>query len=99
MNIDENRSAVFFRRGAQYALLAGGILFLVMYAVIAVVHLFYPYELEWMELEGKKASRIKAVQNIDVGNSENWEQSFLWLTETAQDFQTVFATQMKDIKI
>lgn len=57
------------------------------------------HELEWMELEGKKASRIKTVQNIDVSKSANWEPCFLWLTETAQEFQNVFATQMKNIKI
>jgi hypothetical protein len=53
------------------------------------------YELEWMELEGKKASRIKTVLNIDVGNSDNWEKCFEWLMKTAQDFQSVFAEQMR----
>ena len=57
------------------------------------------HKLEWMELEGKKASRVKTLKNIDVNNSENWEECFLWLTETAQEFQTVFAAQMKNVKI
>lgn len=57
------------------------------------------HDLEWMELEGKKASRVKTVLNIDVGNSENWEKCFQWLMETAQEFQSVFAGQMKNMKI
>jgi hypothetical protein len=57
------------------------------------------YKLEWMELEGKKASRVKAVHEIDVGNSDNWEKSFKWLMKTSQEFQTVFADQLKKIKI
>jgi len=57
------------------------------------------HELEWMELEGKKASRVKTVLNIDVSDSENWERCFQWLMETAQEFQAVFANQMKKMKI
>jgi hypothetical protein len=57
------------------------------------------HELEWMELEGKKASRVRTVNGIDVGKNENWEKSFNWLMETAQEFQSVFAEQMKKMKI
>lgn len=57
------------------------------------------YELEWMELEGKKASRVRTVHGIDVGNNSNWEKSFHWLMETAQEFQAVFADQMRKMKI
>ena len=58
-----------------------------------------PYELEWMALEGKKASRIRAVHTIDVADNGNWEAGFQWLMNTAQQFQTVFAEQLKKIKI
>jgi hypothetical protein len=58
-----------------------------------------PYDLEWMELEGKKASRIKTVHEINVENSDNWEASFQWLMNTAQDFQAVFVDQLKKMKI
>ena len=58
-----------------------------------------PHEIEWMELEGKKASRVRTVHGIDVGNSENWDGSFQWLMDTAQEFQSVFADQMKKMKI
>lgn len=57
------------------------------------------YELEWMELEGKKASRIKAVHDIDVSNGENWEKCFIWLMNAAQSFQAVFGKTIKKIKI
>lgn len=58
-----------------------------------------PYELEWMALEGKKASRIRTIHTIDVADNANWEASFQWLMETAQQFQAVFADQMKKMKI
>lgn len=57
------------------------------------------YELEWMELEGKKASRIKTVFDADVNDSENWEKCFSWLMNAAQNFQSVFGSQMKKLKI
>jgi len=58
-----------------------------------------PHELEWMELPGKKASRIRADHSIDVGNDENWEAAFAWLTDTAQQFQAVFTQQLKQMKL
>ena len=58
-----------------------------------------PYDLEWMELEGKKASRIRTVHTIDVADNVNWEVSFQWLMDTAQQFQAVFADQLKTMKI
>ncbi|NCC51947.1 MAG: DUF4268 domain-containing protein [Spartobacteria bacterium] len=58
-----------------------------------------PHELEWMELEGKKASRIRTIHTIDVANNGNWEASFQWLMDTAQQFQAVFTEQLKKMKI
>lgn len=60
---------------------------------------FPKHPLEWMELEGKKASRIRTIYGIDVGNNEHWEKSFKWLAETAQEFQAVFSDQLKKMKI
>ena len=57
------------------------------------------HDLEWMELEGKKASRVRTIRGIDVENNVNWEKCFQWLMETAQEFQSVFAEQMKRMKI
>ena len=58
-----------------------------------------PYELEWMELEGKKASRIRTLHTIDLSSIESWDTAFQWLMETSENFQTVFAEQMKKMKI
>jgi len=58
-----------------------------------------PHKLEWMELEGKKASRIRAVHKIDVADNGNWDAAFQWLINTAQEFQTVFSEQLKKMKI
>lgn len=57
------------------------------------------HDLEWIELEGKKACQIRAVHDIDLRNNGNWEKSFQWLIETAQQFKTAFAEQMKEMKI
>lgn len=48
-----------------------------------------PYDLEWMELLGKKASRIKASKKISTA-PENWEETYQWLTEVARHFTTTF---------
>lgn len=46
--------------------------------------------LEWMELPGKKASRIRAVHAFRLANGETWQPAFTWLTETASQFRRVF---------
>lgn len=46
--------------------------------------------LNWMELPGKKASRIKKVIAVDFTNQENWQKCFKWLSETAIEMQKVF---------
>ena len=50
-------------------------------------------------MEGKKASRVRTIHTIDVEDNANWEASFQWLMDTAQHFHTVFADQMKKMKI
>ncbi len=57
------------------------------------------YKLEWMDLEGKKASRIRTTHKIDVENRDNWEKCFQWLMQTGQDFQPAFSGYLKKIKI
>lgn len=55
------------------------------------------YDLEWMELPGKKASRIRAARPMDVGNSELWTEYFEWLLEAAQLFQSVFSPHIREL--
>lgn len=55
------------------------------------------YVLEWMFLEGKKASRIKTVTNADLDASENWENYFTWLLNGAEKFQKVFANYINKV--
>ena len=47
-------------------------------------------ELEWMSLEGKKASRIKLSNDADINQKEKWNQYFDWLMTTAEKFQKHF---------
>lgn len=46
--------------------------------------------LQWNELPGKKASRIKLIRAADVPNPENWDEYFKWLKEKAEDLQEIF---------
>ena len=48
------------------------------------------YQLEWMELPNKKASRIKVSTTADISNRSKWEGYFEWLKKTAEQFQKVF---------
>ena len=47
-------------------------------------------KLEWMALEGKKASRIKASTYADIYDTEQWNEYFKWLNLTAEKFQKIF---------
>lgn len=57
------------------------------------------YELEWMELEGKKASRIRAINEIHIIDQENWNQGFQWLLESAENFLQVFSSVLKTVTL
>ena len=48
-------------------------------------------DLEWMFLEGRKASRIKTVTDADVSQSNKWEEYFSWMLEKSEEFQRVFS--------
>lgn len=47
-------------------------------------------KLEWMELPGKKASRIKLSIPGSFDNETDWEKYFEWLLRKAENFQKVF---------
>ncbi|MCG6536565.1 MAG: DUF4268 domain-containing protein, partial [Syntrophales bacterium LBB04] len=47
--------------------------------------------LQWNELPGKKASRIKLIRDADVPNPENWKEYFTWLKDKAEDLQEIFS--------
>ena len=54
------------------------------------------YDLQWMLLEGKKASRIKLVSDLDVDpDSESWEDAFEWLSSNVELFINVFKKYIK----
>ena len=49
-----------------------------------------------MLLEGKKASRIKLVSDLDVDpDSESWEDAFEWLSNNVELFINVFKKYIK----
>ena len=53
-------------------------------------------KLQWMPLEGKKASRIKLVSNLDVDpNYESWNEAFEWLSNIVELFKKVFIEYLK----
>ena len=55
-------------------------------------------ELEWMALDGKKASRIKLSNDADINQKEKWDQYFDWLMITAEKFQTVFGQHINKLR-
>ena len=55
-------------------------------------------KLKWMELPGKKASRIKISKEGDVNNTDNWDNYFDWLIVEAEKFQKVFPKYIKRVQ-
>ena len=51
-------------------------------------------KLAWMDLNGKKASRIKLSKEADLENQEKWDEYFGWMKSTAELFQIVFGKAM-----
>ena len=49
--------------------------------------------LDWQELPGKKASRIRALFDFRFDNSDTWESAFDWLTTACSKFKKVFAKE------
>jgi len=54
-------------------------------------------ELKWMELEGKKASRIRTICNAETDNTDKWEEYFEWLIIKTQIFHKVFSGYLKKL--
>ncbi|VUT28165.1 MAG: hypothetical protein SYNGOMJ08_00727 [Candidatus Syntrophoarchaeum sp. GoM_oil] len=55
-------------------------------------------KLEWMPLDGKKASRIKISSTADINDSDKWNEYFEWLENTASKFQKVFLKNVNKAK-
>lgn len=56
------------------------------------------YKLEWLELEEKRASRIKCTREGDFSETANWDTYFQWLQETAENFERVFGKYIKKFR-
>lgn len=65
-------------------------LFAALYSEREAIESDLDYELEWMELPGKKASRVKASLSMEVNNPEIWNTCHSWLLKAAEAFQAVF---------
>lgn len=52
--------------------------------------------IEWQELPGKKASRIRTLKEFRFSDSNTWEPSIKWLIETAIRFKRVFGKKWGD---
>lgn len=49
----------------------------------------------WMELPGKKASRIRVLVPGSFDDEKKWEESFAWLLKEAEKFQKVFPQYLR----
>lgn len=47
--------------------------------------------LDWQELKGKKASRVRALRKFDFDDPLSWPAAFDWLCQTAVKFKKVFS--------
>lgn len=56
------------------------------------------HRVEWMELPGKKASRIKVELPGLVEKTDDWERYFEWMQETAEEFHKIFSKLLKKYK-
>lgn len=56
-------------------------------------------KLNWMDLSGKKASRIKISKEADIEDTDKWESYFEWLINQAERFQKVFPKFIRQIKV
>ncbi|GHA25503.1 hypothetical protein GCM10007103_03420 [Salinimicrobium marinum] len=48
------------------------------------------FDLVWMELENRKASRIKTERTADISIEDNWPEYFLWLMTVAEKMAKEF---------
>ena len=55
------------------------------------------YELKWLPLEGKKASRILTATDAEISDTNKWEEYFDWLLVTAENFSRVFSKYIDKI--
>ncbi len=53
-------------------------------------------KLDWAELPGKKASRIKISCEADIDKPENWDKYFNWMKNVGEKFQKVFSKYIKE---
>ncbi|KUK77745.1 MAG: Uncharacterized protein XD93_0116 [candidate division WS6 bacterium 34_10] len=53
-------------------------------------------EVLWMELDEKKASRIKIERRGDIYNRKNWEEQFEWLLEQGMKFERAFSPLIEE---
>ncbi|MDP8206015.1 MAG: DUF4268 domain-containing protein [Candidatus Electryonea clarkiae] len=60
---------------------------------------FDSFSLEWMELEGKKASRIRSVKDMEnVTENSSWEEAFAWLLICANQYHSIFGNILRKTK-
>ena len=52
-------------------------------------------KMEWMELQGRKASRIRTFIKGNFEQSDKWEDYFEWMLKEAEKFQKVFPKFIK----
>jgi len=51
-------------------------------------------DLDWQPLPGKKASRIKVANHVEVDAEENWKEYFEWLLGQAEKMHEVFGKRI-----
>ncbi len=55
------------------------------------------FSLEWMELPGRKASRVKVMTGADFKNEETWENGMKWMVEIGEKFYRAFSKRVSNL--
>lgn len=61
------------------------------------IHQELNQKLVWMELPAKKACRIRAFENGNIVNIDQWETYFDWMLNKVENFQRVFSKHITEV--
>ena len=56
------------------------------------------FEMNWERLDGKKASYISIIKDMDILDEANWDESVKWHLNTASILYDVFSDRIKKFK-
>ena len=56
------------------------------------------FTLNWQRLDGKKASYVNIIKNINLNNEDNWNEAIKWHLDMAVKFYNAFSKRISEFK-